>query len=183
MANNEGSRGPGNRAPESQIEGQFHYHYNREEREQGLSEATRATLSKRKGAWWRRNPGQAFTLLDIVIIALVVIVLFPLLNYFSSRPFLGGYNWEGSYFMLEGDDLVILTGDGSREEGTIMGITLLNDSGQELYKTDYLLIGENAEVLLQAELGGASPITIVLEVDEEEKRLYFEGKERSIGGE
>jgi hypothetical protein len=137
-----------NRGPESQIEGKFHFHYSREEREQGLSEKTREVLAKRKGSWWRRNPGQAFTLLDIVIIALVVVVLFPLVNFFSSRPSLGGYTWDGSYFILgDGPDIIILTGEGSREGEVPLDLKILSDAGEELYQGSYPLAGTNRTFL------------------------------------
>jgi hypothetical protein len=172
-----------NRGPESQIEGKFHFHYSREEREQGLSEKTREVLAKRKGSWWRRNPGQAFTLLDIVIIALVVVVLFPLVNFFSSRPSLGGYTWDGSYFILgDGPDIIILTGEGSREGEVPLDLKILSDAGEELYQGSYPLAGDKPDIFIQTELSGISPITLVITVEGEERRLYFEGKDRSSLG-
>ena len=80
---------------EAEGTGEFHFYYNRDERIEGLTKASQDRVRKRKGAWWKKNPGQAVTFLDIVVIALVLIVIFPMINYFAGNPEIGGYRWEG----------------------------------------------------------------------------------------
>jgi len=168
------------RSVETKVEGQFEYHYNREERLSSLSPKARAQLEKVKGPWWKKNPGQAMTLLDIVLIALVIGVLFPIIQNFVGNPSLGGYQWQGNFYLIQEQGVLVLEGKGDGNLGEAFQIKVEDSLGTILFQGEQTVLQSgDIQFILTFDPQEQRSIEVLLTYKEEEKQLFFQGKSQN----
>ncbi len=166
------------RMPESHTPGEFHYHYDREKREQMLSEETKKVL--KKGKFLTLNRRNLIILADIGIIILFTMIFVPFsMNGKKNASFDGGYRavFKASEFDSRALLSVKISSESDIESQDSMVRVLFSMEGQDMTveQLDLLPVSADEPRYLRAEfpIEGADRIKVFAEVE-------IDGKSRKL---
>ena len=157
------------RGPETDEPGRAHFHYNRAEREAGLSDAVR---NRQNGSFWRRNRHLLMILIDILVVCAVFVFLLPRLR--AGGEELAGYRFQMKVVLFDGTLLCSLRVDGSEAErgGELEVLLRALPDGESVRLFDLLEAGKESIVRARIPYGGTEQeLEALLQFDGDAVRL------------
>ena len=173
----------GGRMPETHEPGEYHFHYNREAREELLSEETKRVLTKTK--LFTMNKRNMIILADIAVILLFTMIFAPFALGGRNNLSFQGYRTAVKAYEFDGSVLVSLRVEAKEEtpleSGLINAVFTCEDSDSSVESVDTLPVDPEEPRILRAELpaSGKKSTKVFVSVEINGKKRNLSIKARS----